>query len=87
MKTPLVLRAALLGAVLAALPVLAQLPTPYAAGVSAGHDIFAFHDIEAANKFWSALGGEPAQLVQLKMTKFPGPLRRNAAEPLGHPSA
>lgn len=58
----------------AALPLLAQLPTPNAAGASAGHDIFAYHDIEAANKFWSALGGEPAQLVQLKMTKFPGVL-------------
>jgi catechol 2,3-dioxygenase-like lactoylglutathione lyase family enzyme len=59
---------------LAALPALAQLPAPNAAGVSAGHDIFAFHDIDAANKFWGALGGEPAQLAQLKMTKFPGVL-------------
>jgi hypothetical protein len=58
----------------AALPALAQLPTPNAAGASAGHDIFAFHDIDAANKFWTALGGEPAQLAQLKMTKFPGVL-------------
>ena len=58
----------------AALPVLAQLPAPNAAGASAGHDIFAFHDIDAANKFWTALGGEPAQLAQLKMTKFPGVL-------------
>jgi catechol 2,3-dioxygenase-like lactoylglutathione lyase family enzyme len=53
---------------------LAQLPPPNAAGASAGHDIFSFHDIDAANKFWTALGGEPAQLVQLKMTKFPGVL-------------
>lgn len=58
----------------AALPALAQLPAPNAAGVSAGHDIFAFHDIDAANRFWNALGGEPAQLAQLKMTKFPGVL-------------
>jgi catechol 2,3-dioxygenase-like lactoylglutathione lyase family enzyme len=58
----------------AALPALAQLPAPNAAGASAGHDIFAYHDIDAANKFWTALGGEPAQLVQLKMTKFPGVL-------------
>jgi catechol 2,3-dioxygenase-like lactoylglutathione lyase family enzyme len=52
----------------------AQLPAPNAAGASAGHDIFAFHDIDAAHKFWTALGGEPAQLAQLKMTKFPGVL-------------
>jgi catechol 2,3-dioxygenase-like lactoylglutathione lyase family enzyme len=59
---------------LLAIPVLAQLPAPNAAGVSAGHDIFSFHDIDAANKFWSALGGEPAELGPLKMTKFPGVL-------------
>jgi hypothetical protein len=69
----------------AALPVLAQLPAPNAAGVSAGHDIFAFHDMDAANKFWSALGGEPAQLgTQLKMTKFPGVLfLMRAGDPKG----
>src|ERR1700733_12607683 len=60
--------------VLAAIPVVAQLPAPNAAGVSAGHDIFSFHDIDAANKFWTALGGEPAELGPLKMTKFPGVL-------------
>src|ERR1035438_3346404 len=59
---------------LLAIPVLAQLPAPNAAGVSAGHDIFSFHEIDAANKFWSALGGEPAELGPLKMTKFPGVL-------------
>jgi hypothetical protein len=59
---------------LCAIPVTAQLPAPNAAGVSAGHDIFSFHDIDAANKFWSALGGEPAELGPLKMTKFPGVL-------------
>ena len=53
---------------------LAQLPAPNAAGVSAGHDIFSFHDIEVANRFWAALGGEPAPLGPLKMTKFPGVL-------------
>jgi len=53
---------------------MAQLFPPNAAGVSAGHDIFSFHDIDAANRFWTALGGEPAQLGQLRMTKFPGVL-------------
>src|ERR1019366_9782511 len=60
--------------ILCAIPMFAQLPAPNAAGVSAGHDIFSFHDIDAANKFWNALGGEPAQLGPLKMTKFPGVL-------------
>ena len=60
--------------VLCAAPVFAQLPAPNAAGVSAGHDIFSFHDIDAANRFWNTLGGEPAELGPLKMTKFPGVL-------------
>ena len=59
---------------LCAIPALAQLPAPNAAGTSAGHDIFSFHDIDAANKFWAALGGAPAELGPLKMTKFPGVL-------------
>lgn len=64
----------LAGVVLSFTPLLAQLPAPNAAGVSAGHDIFSFHDIDAANKFWNALGGAPAELGPLKMTKFPGVL-------------
>lgn len=64
----------LLTLALSAIPALAQLPPPNAAGVSAGHDIFSFSDIDAANKFWTALGGEPAELGPLKMTKFPGVL-------------
>jgi hypothetical protein len=64
----------LLTLLLSTIPLSAQLPAPNAAGVSAGHDIFSFHDIDAANKFWTALGGEPAELGPLKMTKFPGVL-------------
>ena len=59
---------------LGALPMLAQLPAPNAAGVSAGHDIMIVKDLDGANRFWSALGGEPAQLAQLKLTKLPGVL-------------
>lgn len=71
---PSILRA-LLPVLLSATPSFAQLPAPNAAGTSAGHDIFSFHDIDAANKFWNTLGGEPAQLgQQLKMTKLPGVL-------------
>jgi catechol 2,3-dioxygenase-like lactoylglutathione lyase family enzyme len=57
-----------------ALPMLAQLPAPNAAGVSAGHDIMIVKDLDGANKFWDALGGEPAQLGTLKLTKLPGVL-------------
>jgi glyoxalase/bleomycin resistance protein/dioxygenase superfamily protein len=63
-----------LSSLLLTLPLLAQLPAPNAAGVSAGHHIFVVHDLEAANRFWSTLGGEPAQLAQLKLIKFPGVL-------------
>ena len=73
MKNRLVLSLSL-SLVPAAIPTMAQLPTPNTAGVSAGHDLFSFHDIDAANKFWTALGGEPAELGPLKMTKFPGVL-------------
>ena len=30
--------------------------------------------MDAANRFWTALGGEPAQLGPLKLMKFPGVL-------------
>src|SRR5579863_4789756 len=43
----------LLSLLLAAIPAAAQLPAPNAAGVPAGHDFFCFHDIDAANKFWT----------------------------------
>ncbi len=62
------------GLLVGALPALAQLSAPNAAGVSAGHDIFTFKDRDAAQKFWTALGGEPTQLGPLNLTKFPGML-------------
>jgi predicted enzyme related to lactoylglutathione lyase len=58
----------------AAVPGLAQLPTPNADGVTAGHHIFRAKDVDAANKFWITLGGEPAALAQIKLMKFPGVL-------------
>jgi predicted enzyme related to lactoylglutathione lyase len=58
----------------AAIPMRAQLPTPNADGVTAGHHIFRAKDVEAANKFWTTLGGEPASLAQIKLMKFPGVL-------------
>ena len=59
---------------LVALPVMAQLPAPNAAGATAGHEIFSAKDQNAANRFWAALGGEPATLVRLNLIKFPGEL-------------
>jgi hypothetical protein len=58
----------------AALPLPAQLPAPNADGAAAGHHIFRAKDVEAANKFWMALGGEPAALANIKLMKFPGVL-------------
>jgi len=59
---------------LAALPLLAQLPTPNADGVTAGHHILRAKDIDAANQFWTTVGGEPSALAQIKLMKFPGVL-------------
>ena len=58
----------------AACPLFAQLPTPNADGVTAGHHIFRAKDVDAANKFWITLGGEPAALANIKLMKFPGVL-------------
>jgi len=60
---------------LAALPMLAQLPAPNKAGVSAGHDVLRAKDVDAANKFWQTLGGAPTQFAgRLNLIKFPGVL-------------
>jgi glyoxalase/bleomycin resistance protein/dioxygenase superfamily protein len=52
----------------------AQLPGPNTDGVTAGHHIFRATDVDAANRFWVALGGEPAALATIKLMKFPGVL-------------
>jgi catechol 2,3-dioxygenase-like lactoylglutathione lyase family enzyme len=60
---------------LTALPMLAQLPAPNKAGVSAGHDVLRAKDVAVANKFWQAIGGEPVQFAgRLNLIKFPGVL-------------
>jgi catechol 2,3-dioxygenase-like lactoylglutathione lyase family enzyme len=65
---------------LVALPMMAQLPAPNKAGISAGHDLIRVKDLDAANKFWQALGGEPVQFAgTLNLTKFPGVLLLNLA--------
>ena len=57
-----------------ALTLMAQLPAPNAEGVSAGHHILRAKDVDATNKFWTTLGGEPAALATIKLMKFPGVL-------------
>ena len=57
-----------------ALTLTAQLPTPNAEGVSAGHHIFRAKDVDVTNKFWTTLGGEPSALATIKLMKFPGVL-------------
>jgi catechol 2,3-dioxygenase-like lactoylglutathione lyase family enzyme len=58
-----------------ALPMLAQLPAPNAAGVSAGHDVLRAKDVSAANQFWQNLGGKPVQFAgRLNLIAFPGVL-------------
>jgi catechol 2,3-dioxygenase-like lactoylglutathione lyase family enzyme len=58
---------------LAALPMMAQLPMPNKAGVSAGHDVLRSTNQAAANKFWETLGAVPVPFAnQLNLNKFPG---------------
>jgi catechol 2,3-dioxygenase-like lactoylglutathione lyase family enzyme len=67
-----------------ALPMMAQLPAPNQAGVSAGHDVLRVKDVDAANKFWQALGGQPVQFAgRLNLIKFPGVLLLNIGGPQG----
>ena len=54
--------------------VVAQLPAPNAAGASAGHHILRTSNVEAANKFWEAIGFEPTALANIQLKKVPGVL-------------
>src|SRR6516162_8472058 len=56
-------------------PINAQLLAPNNAGVSAGHDVLRAKNVDTANEFWKALGGEPVQFAgRLNLIKFPGVL-------------
>jgi uncharacterized glyoxalase superfamily protein PhnB len=69
------MKTALIATILcASAPLVAQLPTPNAEGVSAGHHIVRAKDVEVATRFWTALGGEPAALATIKLVKIPGVL-------------
>ncbi len=52
----------------------AQVDAPNAEGVSMGHVHFLVPDVEAAAKFWTAMGGIPEKLGPNEVFKFPGVL-------------
>ncbi len=52
----------------------AQVAGPNSAGVSMGHVHFVVQDMEAAKKFWTAMGGIPSTLGPNDVFKFPGVL-------------
>src|SRR5262249_45305550 len=56
----------------AALPIFGQVRPANEMGVAAGHEHLRSMDVEAARKFWLALGGEPAALGMTQIIKFPG---------------
>jgi catechol 2,3-dioxygenase-like lactoylglutathione lyase family enzyme len=53
---------------------LAQVLGPNDAGVSMGHVHFLVPDVDAASKFWTAMGGVPEKLGPNNVFKFPGVL-------------
>lgn len=60
------------GVLLLAQPLSAQVPAPNAVGVSAGHEHFRAVDLEAADRFWTSLGGVHTLLGKRRVIKFPG---------------
>jgi catechol 2,3-dioxygenase-like lactoylglutathione lyase family enzyme len=52
----------------------AQLAAPNEAGVTMGHVHLVVQDVDAAKKFWLAMGGTPAKLGANEAFKFPGVL-------------
>ena len=52
----------------------AQVAAPNSAGVSMGHVHFLVPDVDAAKKFWTAMGGVPGKLGPNDVFKFPGVL-------------
>lgn len=52
----------------------AQVAAPGESGVSMGHVHFLVQDVDAWDKFWTAMGGSPAKLGPNDVFKFPGVL-------------
>ncbi len=63
----------LLSLLVTALPLLAQLGAPNAAGVSNGHEHLRVRDVEAQKRFWvEVLEAKPGKLGNMEMMKLPG---------------
>jgi catechol 2,3-dioxygenase-like lactoylglutathione lyase family enzyme len=52
----------------------AQIAAPNSMGVSMGHVHLMVQDVDAAKKFWIAMGGVPGKLGPNELFKFPGVL-------------
>ena len=52
----------------------AQVAAPNRCGVSMGHVHLMVQDVDAAKKFWTAMGGVPGKLGPNDVFKFPGVL-------------
>lgn len=57
---------------LVAHPLSAQVSAPNALGVSAGHEHFRAVDLDAADRFWTSLGGVHTFVGKRQIVKFPG---------------
>ena len=55
-----------------ATPALAQLASPNAAGVAAGHIHLNANDVDVQKKFWTDVGGTIVNREKLVMVQFPG---------------
>src|SRR5437762_14349858 len=58
--------------VIVATPASAQLATPNAAGVAAGHIHLNANDVHVQKKFWTDVGGTIVNREKLVMVQFPG---------------
>src|SRR5438094_566859 len=59
-------------AAIVATPAFAQLASPNAAGVAAGHIHLNANDVEVQKKFWTDVGGTVINREKLVMVQFPG---------------
>lgn len=60
------------GLILTVSPVAAQIAPMNAAGVSAAHEHFRAVDVDAAERFWTSLGGTRTPAGMIRAVKFPG---------------
>ena len=79
---------ALVLTIVVAVPLLAQLAPPNAAGVTMGHMHLAVKDVDAQKEFWiSAMGGTLVKNGPLELIQFPGVfIMLRKAEPTASPA-